>query len=152
MNIRETKIQTLVLLAVLGSAISWAMAVTWPTLVGHEIQISYYSSTTMGLFAIVLLFWTLLTRRKLQSGAWFSIHNSMVTARSAALAMASSRVCSFAFGFYLALSIYNKVAVNTSVGSSRFQLSLLASLASFACVSISIWLERICKLPKETKR
>jgi len=152
MNLRETKIQTLFLLMFLGGALGWAIGLTWSALSGFEFQISYLSAIFMLLLAATLLFWTLISRKRLRSGVEFSTQSSLVTARSAALAMATSRVSSLALGLYLALGIYNKVALNTPAGDSRFQISLLTCLGSLACVAVSVWLEKICKLPESFKR
>lgn len=72
----------------------------------------------------------------------------IVAARTAALALASSRAGSLAAGFYAGVFLTNILDVNFPPAAQRAVFCGITLLASAATVVIAMWLERMCRLPE----
>lgn len=144
--IQETKVGNLTLLAVLSAAVGWSVANLWPTFFGQGMPVSIGSAIAMILVFITLLLWTLMTRARLKPGATLNRLHPIVAARSAALAMAASRVGSLALGFYVGVLLANLAADYSSAGADRIQISAVTATASLLTAIVALWLERICRV------
>jgi heme A synthase len=71
----------------------------------------------------------------------------LVAARSAALAMAASRIGALVAGFYAGIAIGIIPSIGTPSGSSTFWAASLASLGAALLVAAALWLEHVCRLP-----
>lgn len=144
--VQKTKVSLLVALSVLAAAIGWSVAQLWPTWFGLGLPVSLGSAVAMFLVALSLLVWTLMTRSRLRPDAAERRMDPLVAARTAALAMAASRVGSLAFGFYLGVFLSNLVADYSSAGTDRIRISIITALFSFLTTVIALWLEKICRI------
>jgi hypothetical protein len=146
--IAQTKVGTLVVLAILASAIGWSLAQLWPLWFEQGIPVPSGSAVAMVFLTISLLVWTLMTRARLKPGSQAPRMHPLVAARTAALAMSASRVGSLALGFYLGVALSSIAAVNSPAATNRIVISLIAVGASLLTSVIALWLERICQLPQ----
>ena len=144
--IQQTKIGNLSLLAVLSSAVGWSIANLWPTFFGQGMPVSLGSAFAMVLVFVTLLLWTVMTRARLKPGTTLNRLHPIVAARSAALAMAASRVGSLAFGFYVGVLLVNIAADYSSAGTDRIRISAATAIASLLTAVVALWLERICRV------
>lgn len=144
--VQQTKISLLVALAVLATAVGWSLAQLWPTWFGQGLPVSGGSALTMILVFITLLVWTLMTRARLAPDAKVNRLHPLVAARTAALAMAASRVGAIAFGFYVGVFLSNVLATESSAGTDRIKLSAVTAVASLLTVVVALWLEKICRI------
>jgi ABC-type enterochelin transport system permease subunit len=108
--------------------------------------LSLGSAIAMILVFITLLLWTIMTRARLKPDATLNRLHPIVAARTAALAMAASRVGSLAFGFYLGVLIANIAADYSSAGTDRIRISAVTAIASLLTAVVALWLERICRV------
>lgn len=144
--IQQTKIGNLSLLAILSAAVGWSIANLWPTFFGQGMPVSPGSAIGMILVFVTLLLWTIMARARLKPGATLNRLHPIVAARSAALAMAASRVGSLAFGFYIGVLIANIAADYSSAGTDRIRISVVTAIASLLTAVVALWLERICRV------
>jgi hypothetical protein len=144
--IQQTKISALTVLAVLAAAVGWSIANLWPTFFGQGMPLALGSAIAMILVFITLLLWTIMTRARLKPDATLNRLHPIVAARTAALAMAASRVGSLAFGFYLGVLIANIAADYSSAGTDRIRISAVTAIASLLTAVVALWLERICRV------
>ena len=143
---QQTKISTLVVLAVLAAAVGWSFAQLWPKFVGQGMPVSVGSAIAMILVFVTLLIWTLMTRARLKPGVQINRLHPIVAARTAALAMSASRVGSLVFGFYVGVFLANVAAEYSSAGADRIQISVVTAIASLLTAIVALWLERICRI------
>jgi hypothetical protein len=108
--------------------------------------VSLGSAFAMILVFVTLLLWTVMTRARLKPGATLNRLHPIVAARSAALAMAASRVGSLAFGFYVGVLLANIAADYSSAGTDRIRISAATAIASLLTAVVALWLERICRV------
>lgn len=143
---KQTKISTLVVLAILAASVGWSFAQLWPTFFGQGMPVSIGSAIAMILVFLTLLTWTLMTRARLKLGATLNRLHPIVAARTVALAMSASRVGSLAFGFYVGVLLANVAAEYSSAGTDRIQISAVTAIASLLTAIVAVWLERICQI------
>jgi hypothetical protein len=143
---QQTKVSMLVVLAILAASVGWSFAQLWPTFFGQGMPVSAGSAIAMVLVFVTLLIWTLMTRARLKPGATINRLHPIVAARTAALAMSTSRVGALAFGFYVGVFLANVVADYSSAGTDRIRISAVTAIASLLTAAVAIWLERICRL------
>jgi hypothetical protein len=143
---KQTKISTLFVLAILAASVGWSFAQLWPTFFGQGMPVSAGSAIAMILVFISLLIWTLMTRARLKPGATLNRLHPIVAARTAALAMSASRVGSLACGFYVGVLLANVAADYSSAATDRIQISAVTAVASLLTAIVAVWLERICQI------
>lgn len=143
---KQTKISTLAVLAILAAAVGWSLSQLWPTLFGQGMPVSIGSAIAMVLVFVTLLIWTLMTRARLKPEATLNRLHPIVAARTAALAMSASRVGSLACGFYGGVLLANVAADYSSAATDRIQISGVTAVASLLTAMVALWLERICQI------
>lgn len=143
-----TRINYLFALTLISGAAGWAIANLWPVLFGQAFATPWLTAVTMWLVAAALLIWTLLARKKIKPEKGKLKLDPLLAARSAALAMAASRVGALALGFYTGILIDNLVFSDSPASKERVTISALTALASLATIVIGLWLEHICRLPE----
>ena len=70
----------------------------------------------------------------------------IVAARTAALAMAASRVGSMAAGMYLGIFLVNYFQRDHSIVGDRLWICGLSIFGGFVLVLVALWLEKLCKI------
>jgi len=103
----------------------------------------------MSVLACFLLAWTLMVRANHAKTSHHHRLDPVVAARSAALALAASRVGSIAAGFYGGVLLVNALMLDTQASGRRVGITSLTVLASLIVVGLGLWLEHICRLPDD---
>ncbi|NBU32035.1 MAG: DUF3180 domain-containing protein [Actinobacteria bacterium] len=146
MKLDRTRPSFLVALAVLASALGWSIGRLWPHWFMVQLSVPWINAVTMWFLAITLLAWTLIARPKLQRKKIGPRLPPIVAARTAALAMSTSRVGSLVFGFYTGLLILNLGLTRTSEVGYRISIIGLILVAAAILVITALWLERMCEV------
>jgi hypothetical protein len=71
----------------------------------------------------------------------------LVAARTAALALAASRIGALVAGFYAGIAAGMATKLATTSGLQIFWAATAAALGGLALVAAALWLEHICRLP-----
>jgi heme/copper-type cytochrome/quinol oxidase subunit 4 len=156
---KPTSIGSLIKLACAAIVVGWAFNASLWWFASSGFHIGYGSPSVTAACDVALLSWTLLVRKRLprlQENADKKLvlvratHplSPLVAARTAMLALASSRAGSILTGFYLGLAAAGALHMNSESGRVAVGLELLTALLAVGLVVIALWLERICKLPK----
>ena len=148
MNLVPTKVSLLATLGVLASSLGWAVAQLWPTWFDQSLSVPWLAAATICLVASSLLVWTLMMRPKLNPKPGQPRVDPIVAARTAALAMAASRMGSLMAGLYLGIFLVNAANIDAPGSRTRMLVSGVTVLASIATVVIAMWLEKLCSLPE----
>lgn len=143
-----TSMRMLLLVALLSAALGW----TFAELVddgGRLPLVPWLAVVVIWVVAGFVGVWTLVARRRLHPKPGGTRMAPLVAARTAALALAGSRTGAVVFGGYggLALRLVQETAV--AAGRERLLAAALASLGGLALAGLSLWLERICRLPDD---
>ena len=155
---RPTRVRMLLMLVVVTAALGWALAQVVSTLTGRALPVPWLASVTLLSLAVALLIWTLLCRprlpRRTKLGERIRPTNPLpplVAARTAALAMAASRVGSIVGGLYLGILIGETSNASTVAGRSALLLAGLAAAGALAMAVVGVWLEAMCRLPQDPR-
>lgn len=148
MRLKPTRWQTFVAIFALTAAFGWSLSHLWVTWFGVSLFISWLVPVAMTLLAISLLVWTLMFRQRLQPSQVARRIDPIVAARTAALALAASRVGSLSAGFYFGVLLTNAMDLNFAPAAHRVMLCAVTVVASVVTVVVALWLERMCRLPE----
>lgn len=143
-----TRPRTLVLLAVVSTAVGWGVTRIVDSVVGRFFPVPWSVPALMLLLAAAVALWARGTRARLQRRPGTQPMPPLVAARTAALALATSRAGSVVGGFYLGVAL--GLAQYWSANDDAQMLAiaaLLTALASAGLVGAGLWLERVCRIP-----
>ncbi len=143
---KPTSMRLLVPLLVVAASIGWSLA----RLVQHWTEqmtvVGWSMPTTMAILAAALLIWTLLARPRLLRKPGHAPLAPLAAARSAAMALAASRVGTLAAGIHLGLAV--ALLPSRTAPSAREEL-LIAGLTfvfSACFTAVGWWLEVLCRV------
>ena len=148
MNLVPTKVSLLATRGVLSTSLGWAIARLWPTWFNQSLSVPWLAAATMCLVAVSLLVWTLMMRPKLNPKPGQPRIDPIVAARTAALAMAASRMGALMSGFYFGIFLVNAANIDAPGARLRMLVSGITVIAGIVTVVIALWLERMCRLPQ----
>ena len=141
-----TRISYLFSLTFIFGGIGWTIATLWPIIFGQAFATPLLTAITMWLIALALLIWTLLARKKIQPEKGKPKLDPILAARSAALAMSSSRVGAIALGFYAGICLDNLIFSNSTASKERVVICGLTAVAGLVMVIVGLWLEHLCRI------
>lgn len=146
MKFEPTKISTLLLIVIFMTSFGWSIARLWPTWFDQDLQVPYLVPVTLFFVVVALTVWTLMVRTRLNPDNKEVSLDPLVAARTAALAMSSSRVGSLASGLYAGIFLVNFFQRDHAIVGNRLFASGLTVVAGALLVIIALWLERMCKI------
>ena len=144
---KPTRVWSLAAAAVLAAAVGWGVVELVDSWAGRLVPVPWLAAAAMWLVAAGVAYWTYTSRPRLQRKPGAKPMPPLVAARTAALAMAASRIGALVAGFYAGIAIGIVPSIGTPSGSSTFWAASLASLGALALVAAGLWLEHVCRLP-----
>lgn len=143
---RPTSLRMLATVVLVAGTLGWVLA-DWIDGQGRLPDVPWMSVVVIWVVVAFVGVWTLVARRRLHPKPGQESMAPLVAARTAALALAGSRTGAVVFGGYggVALRLLQELAV--AAGRERLAASVLASAGGLALAALSLWLERICRLP-----
>ncbi len=147
--LKPTNFRTLGFFALASIAVGWAVATVWFVVVGQGFPVPGMTALTLWVFAASLLGWTLMSRKTIKPVQGQRTLDPLVATRTAALAMAGSRMAAIVFGFYAGVLVWNFSRFDTPSGEERVFISVANIVAAVLITIISLWLENNCRLPEK---
>lgn len=144
-----TRLRLLVVVALVAGVLGWAVTTLVDAYAGRSLPVPWTAPVVMALLALALVLWARGTRARLARRPGTRPMEPLVAARTAALAMAGSRVGAAVAGFYLGVALALSGSWSVAYVRELILLSLATSLASVGVVAASLWLERILRLPPD---
>ncbi len=142
-----TRPSLLLALALIALVLGVAVADLYDTLVGLRLPVPWTTAVTVVAIDLGLLGWTLVFRNRLKREG---IHlNPFVAMRTAALAMAASRAGALVAGFFAGVGFWYALDLSVSIARERLTICAVSAVAGVVLALVAIWLERICRLPKD---
>ena len=156
---KATTIGLLIKLACGAFVFGWILNASLWWFNNSGFHVGYGSPFVTGACDVALLMWILSVRSRLprvekQTDGTVRIKRAanplapLVAARTALLALSSSRAGSLLVGFYLGLAAAGALHIAADAGRTAVLLELLTALLALVLVILALWLERICTLPK----
>lgn len=136
----------LLALAAVSASLGWSLARVLARLTGQTTLVGWSMPCTMAVLSVSLLFWTLLARPRLLRKPGHAPLPPLTAARTAALALAASRVGAFIAGSHVGLLLAALPQRETVAGRDEIMVASTAVILSCALVAVGRWLESLCRI------
>lgn len=133
--------------AVIAAALGWGVVQVVDAWFGRLVPVPWAAAGAMWLLAGAVGYWAVTSRPRLRRLPGARPMPPLVAARTAALAMAASRIGALALGFYAGIAVGMAPSLSTPSGLQIFWAASAAALGAGALVAAALWLERMCRLP-----
>jgi ABC-type thiamin/hydroxymethylpyrimidine transport system permease subunit len=144
---QPTRTRLLVGIAVVTAAIGWGVVQIVDAWFGRLVPVPWLAAGSMWLLAGAVAYWAFTSRPRLQGRPGAKPMPPLVAARTAALAMAASRIGALVMGFYAGIAAGMAPNLATPSGLQIFWAASAAALGGLALVAAALWLEHLCRLP-----
>jgi hypothetical protein len=148
---RPTSVRMLALVVLVAAAFGWVVA-DWVDGQGRLPAVSWLAVLIVWVVAGFVAAWALVARRRLHPTSDAPDRPRMaplVAARTAALALAGSRTGAVVLGVYGGTALRLLTETSVAAGRERLLAAGLAALGGLVLTAVSLWLERICRLPED---
>lgn len=149
MSLRPTTWRLLVALAAIAAAIGWAANRLFDAFADRSLSVPITMPLVMAVLALATALWARGTRARLAGRPGTKPMDPLVAARSAALAMAASRVGAIVAGFYAGVLIDLLPRFDVPGVRERGVIAIATVVMAVLLVLAGLWLERICRLPDD---
>ena len=149
---KPTRAWMLVALFCVSTSLGWSLARLTTQWTGQVTLVGWSMPTTMGLLATALLIWTLLARPRLLRGPGHAPLPPATAARTAALALAASRVGTFVAGTHSGLLIAALAHRQTEGGRDEVTVAAVTVVLSLGFAAVGRWLESLCRIKSDGDR
>ncbi len=146
--VRPTSIRMLLLVGGVFLLAGWQVG-SWIDGSGRLPVVPWLAVLIIWVVVVFVLVWTLVARRRLRPEPGKPRMAPLVAARTAALALAGSRTGMVVLGLYGGLALRLLQELGAAAARERALASALASLGGLLLAGVSLWLERICRLPED---
>ncbi len=151
---KPTSLPWLVGVAVIAALIGWGL-VDWVDGRGRLVAVPWSAVVVIWVVAGFVGAWTLAARRRLHPKPDARRRpepmNAVVAARTTALAFAGSRTGAIVLGLYGGVALRLLQETGVAAGRERLLAAALAALGGLVLALLSLWLERICRLPEDAE-
>jgi Protein of unknown function (DUF3180) len=144
---RPTRVRLLAAVAIAAAALGWVAADLFDSRLGRYFPVPWTAPATFALLGIALLLWTRGIRARLAGKPDTKPVPPLVAARTAALAMAASRVGAFFVGWYAGVLIQLLPSRQVELVRGYSLAAAAAVLGALLVVVAALWLEHSCRLP-----
>jgi hypothetical protein len=146
MKLAPTRYRLLLGLSLVTFLASYVLILSWYNWKSTGWDLAWSTAIAMMIFVVGLFGWTLLLRARLRSHS-ARLH-AITVARSAALALATSRVGAIVFGSYLGQALFFGTHQQVAINSERFAVASTTAVFGLLAGLVALWLEAICRLPE----
>ena len=144
---QPTRVRFLVALAVIAAAVGWGIVRIVDGWTGRVLPVPWLAAAALWLVAGAVAYWAWSSRPRLQHRPGAKPMPPLVAARSAALAMAASRIGALVGGFYAGIAVGMAPNLNTESGVQTVWAASAAAVGAVGLVAAALWLEHLCRLP-----
>ncbi len=145
-RVTPTRPRLLVLIALVAGVVGWALATLADSVLGRYLPVPWSAAIAMWLLAAGLGMWTLMVRPRLLRKPGAIPLPSLVAARTAALALAASRVGAGVAGFYTGLLLVFVADIPIPAAQAGAWTSAATALSGAVIVAVALWLEHLCRI------
>jgi hypothetical protein len=149
MTMQPTRVRLLVALAVLAAAVGWAAAKLVDAFANRTLPVPWTMAVAMAMLALAIALWARGTKARLSGRSGTRPIDPIVAARTAALALASSRTGALVGGFYVGVGVALVPDWSVPAVRDRILVALVTVVLAVLVVVAALWLERICRIPPD---
>lgn len=148
MSLKPTQWSFLIGLILLGASFGWSISLLWPTWFYMNFFVPWYTALAVWLIFVSMLTWALMFRYRMKPENLEHRVHPIVAARTAAAALASSRIGSIIAGVYAGIMIYDFRNYSNAVSAEQTKICGMTALPGLLLVILAMWLENMCRLPE----
>lgn len=141
-----TRIRLLLLIALVAGVVGWVLATVADSIAGRYLPVPWSAAVAMWMLALGLGLWALLVRPRLSGRPGSPPLPPLVAARTAALALAASRVGAGVLGFYIGVLLVFAADLPVPAAQSGALASGATALGGLAIAVVALWLEHLCRI------
>lgn len=145
-QVTPTRPRLLVLIAVVCGVVGWVIATIADSVLSRYLPVPWSAAAAMWMLAAGLLMWTVIVRPRLAGRPGTTPLPSLVAARTAALALAASRVGVGVAGFYAGVLLVFLADVPIPAAQSGAWTSGVTAVGGLAIMAVALWLEHLCRI------
>lgn len=144
---QPTRVRLLVGVAVISAALGWGVVQIVDAWFGRLVPVPWAAAGALWFLAGAVAYWAFTSRPRLQGRPGAKPMPPIVAARSAALALAASRIGSLVTGFYAGVAVAMAARLATESGLQSFWAATAAAVGALLLTAAALWLEHLCRLP-----
>ena len=144
---KPTRARLLIAIAVVSGALGWGVVQVVDAWTGRVVPVPWLAAGALWLLAGAVAYWAWSSRPRLQGRPGAKPMPPIVAARSAALAMAASRIGALVGGFYAGIAVGMIPNLTTESGAQTVWSASAAAAGAVGLVAAALWLEHLCRLP-----
>ncbi len=145
-----TKISTLILIAAACGAAGYATAKIFDAIANRNLPLPWSLAAFMGILAVAIWLWARGTRARLQGRPGTKPIEPLQVARSAAIAMATSRTGACVAGFVVGVAVALLGGWDVPYVREQILSGGVAALMAVLAVLAGLSLERACRVPPDS--
>lgn len=143
---QPTRMRLLLLIAVIAAVLGWAAATMADALVGRYLPLPWSAAAAVWLMAVALAMWAWIVRPRLLRRPGTLPLPPYVAARTAALALAASRVGAGVTGVYAGVLVGLLSSLHIPAAQTGAWTAGVTALGGIAVTAAALWLERLCRI------
>lgn len=143
---KPTRIRLLVAVAVISAALGWVVATIADSVAGRYLPVPWTAAVAVWLLALALGMWTWLARPRLLRKPHTEPLSPFLAARTAALALAASRVGAGVAGAYAGIGIVFLSDLQVVAAQQGAWVSGVSALGGLALAAVGLYLEHLCRI------
>lgn len=141
-----TRIRLLLLIALVAGVVGWALATLADSVAGRYLPVPLSAAVAVWMLALGLGMWALIVRPRLSGRPGTAPLPPLVAARTAALALAASRVGAGVVGFYVGVLLVFVADLPVPAAQSGSLTSGATAVGGLVIVAVALWLEHLCRI------
>lgn len=143
---KPTRLRLLLTLLVVAASVGWSLARLVQHWTDQLTVVGWSMPATMLVLSLALLVWTLLARPRLLRSPGHAPLAPLAAARSAAMALAASRVGTLVAGVHLGLGIAVLPVLSVSTAREQLLIAAVTFVLSVGLTTVGWWLEVLCRV------
>ncbi len=145
-RVTPTRPRLLVLIALVSGVIGWVLATIADSVLSRYLPVPWSAAVAVWMLAVGLLMWTIVVRPRLARRPGTTPLPSLVAARTAALALAASRVGVGVAGFYAGVLLVFVADIPVPAAEAGAWTSGATASGGLAIMAVALWLEHLCRI------
>jgi Protein of unknown function (DUF3180) len=146
---QPTRIRLLVMIAIIGGVVGWVLATLADSVLDRYLPLPWTAAAAVWVLVAALAMWGWIVRPRLLRRPGTLPLPPYVAARTAALALAASRVGAGVAGVYGGIALALVGSLEIPAAHDGAITAGVTALGGVAMAAVALWLERMCRIKED---